>query len=470
MNLGWLALTSTSFGKKVAMLTSAIFQLFLGIIMTTTPGAHAQQAQDEVYREAFLAFFPLYEMARLRYQAIETPNPAVSRKINEFSHSRRLLDHRARQVTAPNNDTLNSSAWLDLSQGPVVLEVPAMGERYYSFHFMNAYTDNTAIVGLRNAGGGAYRVAIVGPGWNGPVPQHAHRVNADTNDFWLLGRILANDEEDAKLVAQLQDQTYLRPPANAKPGVIQVNAPSLSPSPEEFLKVINEMLQRNPPVGAAQPRAARARAVGIGLPSVSAQGSGIEASLLEGWAGRFPALRVQLANPAAIFRARIGSWFYPPPDVGQWGDRLLLRATVALRGIGALDAVEAMYFNGITDQQGSALDGKKRYRMRVPAGGIPVKAFWSVTMYEATPEGRFFFTLNPINRFSIGNRTKGLQMNADGSLDVYLQATQPLDAKQLANWLPTPPGPFRMSLRAYLPTEELVQGRAQLPIVEEVKD
>ena len=159
-----------------------------------------------------------------------------------------------------------------------------------------------------------------------------------------------------------------------------------------------------------------------------------------------------------------------------------MRATVALRGIAALDTSETLYLSTFADAAGGVLDGRSRYRVRIPAGGLraevqisyvsggpagglPVSGFWSMTLYEELPDGRFFLTDNPIRRYSIGDRTAGLRSNPDGSLDVLVQADAPSDA---ANWLPAPRGPFRLTLRAYLPQPELVAGDAGLPRVERV--
>ena len=124
-----------------------------------------------------------------------------------------------------------------------------------------------------------------------------------------------------------------------------------------------------------------------------------------------------------------------------------------------------MYFQGVADASGEPLTGARSYVWRVPRGGIPAKAFWSLTMYQAEPDGRFFFTDNPIRRYSIGDRTAGLLYNPDGGCDIYISHTAP-EGEKVRNWLPAPPGPMRLSLRAYLPSEELLERRWRVPPVQ----
>jgi hypothetical protein len=86
-------------------------------------------------------------------------------------------------------------------------------------------------------------------------------------------------------------------------------------------------------------------------------------------------------------------------------------------------------------------------------------------MYEATPDGQFFFTDNPLNRYAIGDRTRGLTRNADGSLDIWIGRTDPGGARS-ANWLPAPKaGPYALFLRTYLPRPELLDGRWRVPAI-----
>lgn len=98
-------------------------------------------------------------------------------------------------------------------------------------------------------------------------------------------------------------------------------------------------------------------------------------------------------------------------------------------------AYEAAYAMTYDDGDGNSLDGNRRYRLRF-APTPPVGAFWSVTMYDL-PE--FYLVANPIDRYSIGDRTPGLHYDPDGTLTLVLQHDAPESAEDRANWLPTPP-------------------------------
>jgi hypothetical protein len=124
-----------------------------------------------------------------------------------------------------------------------------------------------------------------------------------------------------------------------------------------------------------------------------------------------------------------------------------------------------MYMRAAGDDGTGLFRGDGLYRLHL-AKPVPARGFWSLTMYEATADGQFFFTSNALARYVVGDRTKGLVRNADGSLDIWIGRADPGDARR-ANWLPAPAsGPFSLTLRAYLPEPDLLQGRYRLPPVE----
>ena len=102
-------------------------------------------------------------------------NPAAA--FNSFSHARTLAGP-ADTFVSINNDTLYSMAQLDLSVGPVLLEIPDTAGRYYVLQFVDAWTNNFAYVGHRATGTGAGAFLIAPPGWEGeyqPVPPSSRR-------------------------------------------------------------------------------------------------------------------------------------------------------------------------------------------------------------------------------------------------------------------------------------------------------
>ena len=78
-------------------------------------------------------------------------------------------------------------------------------------------------------------------------------------------------------------------------------------------------------------------------------------------------------------------------------------------------------------------------------------AFWSLTMYDVP---NYYLVKNPIDRYSIGDRTTGLVYEADGSLVITIAHARPADATERANWLPAPAGEFSLMLRLYWPSEK----------------
>ncbi|HVL76390.1 MAG TPA: DUF1214 domain-containing protein, partial [Noviherbaspirillum sp.] len=155
------------------------------------------------------------------------------------------------------------------------------------------------------------------------------------------------------------------------------------------------------------------------------------------------------------------SWGYSL-KLGKWGDDYLLRATTAMKGLGALSADEAVYALGDYDANGELLDGRHRYELRfAPGMQPPAQAFWSVSLYGKD----YYFTPNPIGRYAVGNFTAGLRLEADGSLVIPISHEPPDDR---SNWLPAPAGPFYLILRLYHPSPDFIAGRYEIPALQRI--
>lgn len=419
-------------------------------------GATAEEhASASALRPAFAYAFPLFEVARTAQERTAAAGEGPGR-LNTLVHRAQLLDHRARQVSGPNNDTIYSSAFLELSGGPLELTVPTDRGRYFCVAFMDAFTDNFAYIGTRATRGEGGRFWVVGPDWRGQAPPLTTVIRAPTNDVWMLARILVDGEADLQQAQALQRGIELASPLGRAPPRNWTTRAGRVTDAANFLKVVNEVLARSASGGGQIPRAARFARQGIGTTRAP------EAALLAAWNAWIPTGLNELREVFEFREQRVNGWSYQAPGVGAFGRNDRLRAAVALGGIAALGEAEAMYLHATGDADGRPLDGRNSYRWRVSAGGVPADAFWSLTMYAPEPDGRFFFADNPIRRYAIGDRTPGLIVGPDGSLEILIQSEAP-DGAAMSNWLPAPAGPMRLALRAYMPRAELLARRWRVP-------
>ncbi len=166
---------------------------------------------------------------------------------------------------------------------------------------------------------------------------------------------------------------------------------------------------------------------------------------------------------ARIKAKKVNGWI-TMYGLGEPGNNMFLRAAHAQLFLGPVNvSQEAIYWWTNADGAGHTLSGVHDYIMHFPAGGLPPNhAFWSITMGDA----RNHFVANPINRYSVSDRT-GLAQNPDGSVDIYIQKAAP--AEHESNWLPAPAGNFILWLRVYIPGEAILQGKYIVPPVVERK-
>jgi len=400
---------------------------------------------------AFLYAYPLYEISRTGQ------NRAAQPGLNKIGNRATLTDASMRQITAPNNDTIYTSAQLELSGGPVEVIAPTDTQRYFNITFMDAFTDNFAGIGTRLTKGQGGKYWIIGPNWNGATPDGVNIIQSPTNDVWMLGRIVVDGPEDLAAAKALQSQISLRPATETPPRPFKVKCTSPE-DPDNFLAVINEMIARSPGSQGHLGEVDLYQNLGIGRDPTFKP----SAELIAAWRAYLPKGMAKLREAFQFKELISGGWSYQAPGVGERTASNLTRSAIALGGLAALPEAEAMYFHALYEPGGDRLTGARKYVWRVPSGGIPVDAFWSLTMYQPEVDGRFFFAPNPSNRYSIGDRTQGLVKNADGSIDILIQHDQPTGEKA-ANWLPAPAGPLRLALRAYLPRADIRERKWKAP-------
>ncbi|HEY7187155.1 MAG TPA: DUF1214 domain-containing protein, partial [Vicinamibacterales bacterium] len=109
------------------------------------------------------------------------------------------------------------------------------------------------------------------------------------------------------------------------------------------------------------------------------------------------------------------------------------------------------YLMATKDNEGRPLDGGTTYRLSVPPR-VPVRQYWSATVYDRATHG----LVRNMKRASRSSQSPGLQINGDGSVDVYFGPAAP--ANKESNWVPTSPqGEFEVLFRFYGPEKSLFE-------------
>lgn len=425
-------------------------------------GLTPQQAQQIVH-EAYVYGYPLVTMEYTRRQMTNVAKPDMSHApMGQFANMRQYPTADFKAVTAPNADTLYSSAFLDLAKEPYVLEFPDMGKRYFLMPVLDGWTNVIGAPGSRTTGEKGQKVLISGPGWSGTVPQGMKQLQSPTNLAWILGRTYSTGTpQDYKVVHALQNKYRLTPlSAYGKkympaPGTVDPSIDMKTPpreqvnalSGKDYFTVLATLLKTNPPANADAPMLAKLAQVGI-VPGQDFDASKLDpqiASVLDRGAKEAVA---SIEQGISKVGQNVNGWQIM--KTGNYGTDYMFRAVIAFAGLGANLPEDAIYPTAKMDAQGQLLDtSKHNYVLRFASKEElpPVRGFWSLTLYD----DQFFFFKNPLNRQTLSQRDK-LVANADGSVDLYIQ-NQPPPKERQANWLPAPKGPVVLMLRLYWPNE-----------------
>src|SRR5215469_9404199 len=198
----------------------AVALLAVGVLMIaaflTAQNKTTKLTPDEASKlgmEAYVYGYPLVtvEMTRRVVTNVEKPD-GLHAPMGQFANARKYPNASFKAVTAPNADTLYSSAFLDLRREPYVLSLPNEHDRYYLMPMLSGWTDVFQVPGTRTTGTDAQTYAITGPGWTGTLPQEVTQLKSPTNMVWIIGSTYSTGTpEDYKAVHAIQDQYKLVP-------------------------------------------------------------------------------------------------------------------------------------------------------------------------------------------------------------------------------------------------------------------
>ena len=411
--------------------------------------------------QAYLMAIPAVSQAANR-NAIRTLGP-INQTIPIFEQ---LLDSRSIFLTA-NDNTVYSWAWLDLSKGPLVLEVPpkvlgAINDMWYR------WVVDLGITGPDKGQGGKY--LLLPPGYKGKAPKGYIVVQSPTFNLWIPWRSFLVNGDPKPGVDLVKKFTKIYPLASAGKTPPPLTFANLSgkpfntdaPADYTFWELLNQVVQEEPSASLDQIRLGYYASIGIQKGRPFTPDARMKKILTE-------ATAVGDATARAIaFKTRTKEAFYYSnsnwqlPFIGGYKfqtqtDVLNLDGYIFyyFLATGVTPAMEmkmvgqgSQYAWTARDAKGEPLDGGKNYRLHLPPN-IPVKDFWSVILYSNQTRSQ----IQTDQRFpSVSSQTKGLLVNADGSVDVYFGPKAPPGKEK--NWVQTVPGKgWNTILRLYGPLE-----------------
>ena len=295
--------------------------------------------------------------------------------MGQFANLRKYPTPSDKEVTAPNADTLYSSAWLDLSKEPDGPRASrTMKGRYYLMPMLSGWTDVFQVPGKRTTGTKAQKYAITGPGWKGTLPKGVEGAQVADRLVWILGRTYCTGTpEDYKAVHALQDQyllvplsaygkPYTPPPGNGRPGRRHEDAGARAGEPHgrgDLLPLLAALLKDNPPAAADAPMVAKlAKHRHRPGPGLRRRPSSTPASP-RAWRA-CPGPRRSGSWATSRTRARVVNGWMFSTKIGVYGTDYLQRAFITAVGLGANRPQDAVYPISEVDADGKPYDGANR--------------------------------------------------------------------------------------------------------------
>jgi hypothetical protein len=395
-----------------------------------------------------------------------------------------ILEGTPRQlVFTANSDTPYSGLTIDLSDGPVVVDVPPGVLMGTANDLNQLWVLDLGLPGPAKAAGG--RHALLPPGWEGEVPDGFYAAHATTNRVLVLVRAIPQHGDVAGAIELMKSvQVY---PLGGAPGDLPVTWVELSTqdgldfSPVswelglDFWRVLHETLDANPPhpeyrfaygelaalgIEAGQAfepderltgileRAARAGHAQLAAQSFADRrperhvwdGTRWEWAVLQPESGRF-----ETAGYTDLYARE--KWFYQAQIESP---AMFARAP----GAGSL------YWLGLRDEAGEYLDGAEAYTLDVPLP-VPAGLFWSVTVYDARTRSEL---LTAQGKAALRSLAELADVGDAASVRLFFGPEAPAAAADAGHWIQTEPGVgWFVSFRIYGPQGPTFDGSWRLP-------
>lgn len=361
------------------------------------------------------------------------------------------MDSKALFLT-PNTTSIYVTCWLDLKDGPTVIETPPNVLGFINDFWFHYVTDFGNVGPDKGKGG---KFLILPPGYEGRVPKGYHVVQSDTYGNWVLIRGFQVNGDTSPAVSTIKKHFRIYPLSQAnkthKMNFINVSGKSFNTIHAMNHKIfdeINEVVQEEPPQGQNPEILGILASIGIKKGQRFKPTSRMKKILKEAADVGAATVRALTAYPRNdSFYLYPGQSFWATPFPGGSHEFLDHGATIldgrALFHFYATGITPAMtksvvgkgssYAMTYRDSDGNPLDGSKSYKIHL-SPNVPAKDFWSFVAYDNQTRSM----LQTDQQFPSVSNAKDIKQNSDGSYDIYFGPTLPKGFEN--NWIQTIPG------------------------------
>ena len=399
-----------------------------------------------------------------------------------------LLEGTPQQVVfTPNSDTPYAGLCLDLSEGPMVLELPP-GPLMGTVNDLNQrWVLDLGLPGPDAGKGGTH--VVCGPGFAGAVPDGAFTGTATTTRALVLLRALPRGDDMAGAIEQMKSvKVYpLDQPGNwTEPTWIDLShlrgadfTPIRWEDNLEYWRVLHEVVDTEPPfddyrafygelaeLGIAKGRPFEPDERMVGILTRAAQ-LGHAQLCVQSFADRRPERIVWPGRQWewAVLRPENGTFDATSYHDGYARQKWFYQAQIESPAMFRRSAgAGSLYWLGTRDATGTYLDGGRSYILSVPQP-VPAQLFWSITVYDARTRSEI---LTEQNMAALRSMFELVGVDTSRPVDLHFGPTPPED--DAANrWIRTTPGSgWFVYFRIYGPTEPAFDGTWLLPDFQKV--
>ena len=404
--------------------------------------AREQWFRDLAHQATVFGLPIVWQHALLQREAAERP-------MSTFSHERDLARPGFAAFRVPNVDTLYSSAWIDLTAGPVDVCLPDFGDRYFTVQLLDAASNVQNI--SRRTVGSARRVRLLAPGTPAtPVEDGTVALTVGSPVTWALMRIQVG-HDDVDEVRALQDAVALVPVDGPSSLAVEPAGGDVEDDAEAFFGTFDAALRLQGHRAEETALLARFRPLGV-LDGTGDRHTSDDDAARRGVERGYREALSLLDASRPLLGTRDDSGWTRVADKGRHGYNYLSRAIMNFVGLAANVVDENTSFNTYVDEHGVRLDGRDGSVHHLVLDPLPqTDAFWSVTLYEAST-GHLWDA--PDARYSVGSRSGGRDATTDGHITI----SHAPPATNTDSWLPAPQGEFFLVLRVYSPGPDVVSG------------